>query len=124
MNNTTLHSAVMYGNDYVVSALIEKGADVDFVNVDGQTPLHLACYNKCFDLVKRLLEDTDCSMKIIDNYGCMPLDVTQYFMYNNIKHYLIQKGAWMTSDVWMTSSKYFFSYVLFMISFFIVFLIS
>lgn len=36
--------------------LIEEGAQIDATNVNGQTPLHLACLAKSHDVVALLLE--------------------------------------------------------------------
>ena len=42
---TWLHGACAYEHAAVVKVLIESGANVNVENIDGDTPLHLACMN-------------------------------------------------------------------------------
>lgn len=42
-DDAVLHVAAAAGYQDIVEALIANGADVNLVNFDGQTPLHLAC---------------------------------------------------------------------------------
>ncbi|CEO96959.1 PGG domain-containing protein [Plasmodiophora brassicae] len=45
-NITGLHLAAVYGYDHIVSWLIHSGADVNAVDGNGNTPLHLACVSE------------------------------------------------------------------------------
>lgn len=49
---TALHLAAKYGFKNVLKHLIGKGTDVNKKNVQGQTPVHLACSKEIFDLLK------------------------------------------------------------------------
>ena len=43
--NTPLHNAAKQGNVQAVQILLDRGAKADAVNVDGETPMHLAAEN-------------------------------------------------------------------------------
>ncbi|XP_058794197.1 putative ankyrin repeat protein RF_0381 [Phymastichus coffea] len=52
---TLLHYAAYCGNDDVINYLIELGAEVDCLNIDGRTPLMLAVHTKSGAAVDALL---------------------------------------------------------------------
>lgn len=60
--------------------LIERGADVDVVDTEGQTPLHHATKSRCQSTVEVLL-DCGCDVTIKDHNGCTAL------------HYSAQKNS-------------------------------
>ena len=53
---TALYGAAQYGHIDVVKALIEVGADVNYSDCDGNTPLTRAVANGHADIVKALIE--------------------------------------------------------------------
>ncbi|PMD55239.1 ankyrin, partial [Hyaloscypha bicolor E] len=53
---TPLYRASMNGHVDIVKLLLEKGADVNAADRDGQTPLYRAFANRHVDIVKLLLE--------------------------------------------------------------------
>lgn len=70
--NSPLHLAARDGHLPIVQLLIEKGADVNMRNKDGQSPLHLAVRRKnCIDLVKHLISN-GADVNSVDRNG-MPL---------------------------------------------------
>ena len=50
-----LHTACADDHTDVVQELIEKGADVNMKDEDGNTPLHIACLDSNTDIVQALL---------------------------------------------------------------------
>ena len=53
---TPLHHASSKGHPEVVRILLEKGADIEATNLNGDTPLHIASEEGHIDVVKILLE--------------------------------------------------------------------
>ena len=41
---TALHLAVLYGDSMIVQIMLKKGANLNFINLEGMTPLHLLVY--------------------------------------------------------------------------------
>ena len=74
---TPLHYAAEFGHIKVTKFLIEKGANIEVKNEDGNTPLHEAVDGGHFEVVKYLIEkgaqldaknntnDTPCDMVLI-----------------------------------------------------------
>lgn len=70
--NSPLHVAARDGHLKIVQLLIDKGADVNVTNSDGQSPLHLAVRrNNCMEMVE-LLVSNHADVNSIDKNG-MPL---------------------------------------------------
>ncbi|KAI5837829.1 ankyrin repeat-containing domain protein [Morchella snyderi] len=73
---TALHFAAANNHAGIVKVLIEKGADITYMNVREKTPLHLAA-EKGFDLVVSLMMDAgfaaDEAAGFFDRAGNMPL---------------------------------------------------
>jgi hypothetical protein len=71
--SSPLITAAVFGKTEIALALINAGADVNFVNNDGSTPLHTAAFFCHPKIVKALLENgADASLK--NNAGSTPLD--------------------------------------------------
>lgn len=66
-SNTPLHQAVKFNNKTVTELLINNDADFNSVNNNGETPLHIACFNGNIDLVTLLIEKTDHTTKNSNN---------------------------------------------------------
>ncbi|CAL5416341.1 unnamed protein product [Camellia sinensis] len=57
--NTVLHVAAQFGNQKYVKIILEKGASSSLLrclNIDGETPLHIAAREGHLDIVKALIE--------------------------------------------------------------------
>jgi ankyrin repeat protein len=70
-----IHWAADRGDISMIHLLVEKGADVNIVDGDGQTPLHyaFACgHHECI----RLLEELHANRNIRDNNGMLPSDLS------------------------------------------------
>ena len=70
---TPLLMACNIGNLEIVKLLIEKGADLDRVNKDGETPLFVACQNGNEKVVKLLLDTGGVDLNQANNKGETPL---------------------------------------------------
>ena len=69
-----LFDACASGNKAEIFRLTSGGCDpVQLHNEYGQTPLHIACQHRQFDIVRLLVEVYGASPDISDNKGCTPL---------------------------------------------------
>uniref|UniRef100_F7A6C5 Protein phosphatase 1 regulatory subunit 12B n=1 Tax=Ciona intestinalis TaxID=7719 RepID=F7A6C5_CIOIN len=75
-----------------VQALLDKGADINFANVDGLTALHQACIDDNLDVVEFLVEHgTDIDQE--DNEGWTPLHAAASCGFMDIARYLVDNHA-------------------------------
>ena len=51
-----MNNASLCGNTEIVKYLVEKGANIETENEDGNTPLFIACEKNNNDIVKYLIE--------------------------------------------------------------------
>ena len=72
-------------NQTIVQLLLEKEAVVDQANDIGATPLHFACLNGHFHVVKALVK-ARANLLCISKIGRTPLDIAKT---DEIKHYII-----------------------------------
>ncbi|XP_061415809.1 protein phosphatase 1 regulatory subunit 12A-like isoform X8 [Lethenteron reissneri] len=85
-------AACSSGDTDEVLSLIERGADINYANVDGLSALHQACIDENFDMVKFLVE-RDANINQADNEGWTPLHAAASCGYIDIAKYLIAHGA-------------------------------
>ncbi|GKT91873.1 ankyrin repeat protein [Colletotrichum tofieldiae] len=76
----------------LVSLLIEKGADIEAKDEDGQTPLFHACRFRN-DAVARLLIEKGADIEVKDKNGRTPLANACLFRKDAVARLLIEKGA-------------------------------
>lgn len=90
---TPLHYAVQPdGDPATVNLLLEKGARVNQKNCLGETPLHLAAYLGCADMVQLLLANgADSNAR--DRNGDTPLHKTAGYGWEKIAVLLLAAGA-------------------------------
>lgn len=77
LRNDQLIQAIKDKNIENVKALIAQGADVNYQDSEGITPLHHAISTECVEAVKYLLEqNADAAIK--NKYGVYPIRINQY----------------------------------------------
>ncbi|MFC1793592.1 ankyrin repeat domain-containing protein [Planctomycetota bacterium] len=84
--------AVRYRLMEEIKKLIERGADVNAKDNEGQTPLYAAIWSGDANMVELLL-DKGANMKIKDSYGQTPLDVAVRYSQKDILKLLVARGA-------------------------------
>ncbi|XP_056430015.1 protein phosphatase 1 regulatory subunit 12A isoform X1 [Hyla sarda] len=85
-------AACSSGDSDEVLKLLDRGADINYANVDGLTALHQACIDDNLEMVKFLVEN-GASINQPDNEGWIPLHAASSCGYVDIAEYLISQGA-------------------------------
>ncbi|XP_048863281.1 protein phosphatase 1 regulatory subunit 12A-like isoform X8 [Brienomyrus brachyistius] len=85
-------AACSSGDTEEVLRMLERGADINYANVDGLTALHQACIDDNVDMVTFLVEHGAC-VNQPDNEGWIPLHAAASCGYMDIAEYLISQGA-------------------------------
>ncbi|XP_018427210.1 PREDICTED: protein phosphatase 1 regulatory subunit 12A [Nanorana parkeri] len=85
-------AACSSGDSDEVLKLLDRGADINYANVDGLTALHQACIDDNVEMVKFLVEN-GASINQPDNEGWIPLHAASSCGYVDIAEYLISQGA-------------------------------
>ena len=90
---TPLHlaSEIRYLAD-VVNELITKGANVNALTVNGETPLYIASRSNNIDIVKTLLNN-NADVNIATNKGSTPIKAAYNSMYFELVDFLLKNGA-------------------------------
>ncbi|KAL7302846.1 hypothetical protein TKK_0004078 [Trichogramma kaykai] len=93
LGNTPLHLALENGNLWVASILLKRGADVNSVNEEGSTPLHIICR----------MVDVD---KLIESFFKVTIENRQTVLVNvhdrkgnTPLHLAVESGNVMTSEI-------------------------
>jgi len=75
--NTPLHSAAFYGRTEVAELLIERGANMNSQDTNGDTPLHRAAfaYSRNSLNTVRLLIEKGANMNLVNYQGKRPVDM-------------------------------------------------
>lgn len=90
--HTPLHMAAFFGNEAVVKALIEHGADVDAVDFKGWTPLHwAAAYGQRKGVELLLAAGADVNART--TVGRTPLHAAAANLHRDIAEVLVENGA-------------------------------
>ncbi|XP_048861798.1 protein phosphatase 1 regulatory subunit 12A isoform X3 [Brienomyrus brachyistius] len=85
-------AACSSGDTEEVLRLLERGADINYANVDGLTALHQACIDDNVDMVMFLVQN-GANINQPDNEGWIPLHAAASCGYMDIAKYLISHGA-------------------------------
>uniref|UniRef100_A0A1A8Q2Y2 Protein phosphatase 1 regulatory subunit n=1 Tax=Nothobranchius pienaari TaxID=704102 RepID=A0A1A8Q2Y2_9TELE len=85
-------AACSSGDTEEVLRLLDRGADINYANVDGLTALHQACIDDNVDMVTFLVEH-GANLNQPDNEGWIPLHAAASCGYLDIAEYLISQGA-------------------------------
>jgi len=69
-----LHIAAEEGHEHIIDLLLRKGASLDEVDEDGQSPLHVAVANGHVEAAERLTRTQPCAqLDLSDKYKMSPL---------------------------------------------------
>ncbi|KAM6961654.1 protein phosphatase 1 regulatory subunit 12A isoform 8-T9 [Tautogolabrus adspersus] len=85
-------AACSSGDTEEVLRMLDRGADINYANVDGLTALHQACIDDNVDMVTFLVEH-GAGINQPDNEGWIPLHAAASCGYLDIAEYLIGQGA-------------------------------
>ncbi|KAJ8381431.1 hypothetical protein SKAU_G00022090 [Synaphobranchus kaupii] len=85
-------AACSSGDTEEVLRMLDRGADINYANVDGLTALHQACIDDNVDMVTFLVVH-GASINQPDNEGWIPLHAAASCGYMDIAEYLISQGA-------------------------------
>ncbi|KAM4614664.1 protein phosphatase 1 regulatory subunit 12A [Polymixia lowei] len=85
-------AACSSGDTEEVLRMLDRGADINYANVDGLTALHQACIDDNVDMVTFLVEH-GAGINQPDNEGWIPLHAAASCGYMDIAEYLISQGA-------------------------------
>ncbi|XP_077956605.1 protein phosphatase 1 regulatory subunit 12A isoform X10 [Gasterosteus aculeatus] len=85
-------AACSSGDTEEVLRMLDRGADINYANVDGLTALHQACIDDNIDMVTFLVEH-GAGINQPDNEGWIPLHAAASCGYLDIAEYLIRQGA-------------------------------
>ncbi|XP_052076996.1 ankyrin-3-like [Mytilus californianus] len=88
---TPFYLAIRNGQNKIAKSLIKYGADPNYQNEDGSTPLHIACETNKFEIVKTLLEQYHVDFNKEDKKDRTPLDVAKIHKLKDISEVLIEK---------------------------------
>jgi ankyrin repeat protein len=89
-----LHWASSFGHVEIATLLISNGAQVNLRNKYGGTPIHLATWEGCLEIVKLLLDYGDYSTALLDDdEGRTPLHNAAQRGFIEIGKLLLSKGA-------------------------------
>lgn len=91
VDGSPLHNSV-WRNPELVKYLIKQGANVNALNADKQTPLHIASFGRCIDCAKALVEG-GADLNVQDKFGKTPLHYAIKRERKDIATYLISQKA-------------------------------
>ena len=80
------------GDIYHIKKLLRnlKQINLNYINYDGQSLVHLCCLYNRLDLLKFFVEYFHCDILINNHDGWLPLHIAVYCGYIDIVYYLIQ----------------------------------
>lgn len=90
--NTSLFYASKAGPAYTVEELIEKGADVNSVQIDNETPLHAAAATGKINVIK-VLKARGATSNPRTSSGWVPLHHAVRFGHEQVVSYLLSTGT-------------------------------
>ena len=96
--NDALLRASNHGHIRIVRALLDKGADPNYSDHDGDTPILLATRNKCFE-VARLLINHNAEVNVQNDLGHTPLHMAAWTCHLKMTQLMLDWGTkWSVAD--------------------------
>lgn len=89
---TLLHDAAQLGYKDIIMYLLESGADIDCVDLEGWTPLYAAAVSNNCDVVQ-LLIDMGAGVNIKNGWGITPLKAVRGTGHTNIIEAILSAGG-------------------------------
>jgi ankyrin repeat protein len=89
---TLLHRAAEIGNLHAVQ-IYSDFVDVEVVDNDGNTPLHLACDRGFLNIVRFLIEKHNVNLNGKNYFCCTPLHLSSLGGHLDVTEYLIKQSA-------------------------------
>lgn len=86
--NTVLHLASDWGFIDLAQDILKRNPNVHLKDQDGETVLHAAVHNQCFEMVQLLVEQSEVPLDIKNLEGQTALEVAQECGSENIANYL------------------------------------
>ena len=80
------------GNIYDIKKLLRhiSQTNLNYLNDDGQSLVHLCCLYNRLDLLKVFMEYGECDLLLNNRDGWLPLHIAVYLGYTDIVYYLLQ----------------------------------
>ncbi len=94
VDGSPLHNSV-WRNPEIVKYLIKQGANVNAVNQNGQTPLHISTFGRCIECVRVLVEG-GADLNVQDKFGKTPLHHAIKREKKDIANYLVSQKVDVT----------------------------
>ena len=89
-----LHEVVKQGDVAIVTHFVDKiGCSINTIDKDGNTLLHIACYNNHFAIVELLTNHHECYIETRDLNGRSVLHIAAYQGHLRIVKYLVESKA-------------------------------
>ncbi len=88
-----LFDAVKNNQIEIVKELLDRGANVNATDENGNTPLHWAAKNVHTDIVELLIDTYHVDVNIQNEWGNTPLHTAAFYGHPNVVSLLIKKGA-------------------------------
>lgn len=90
---TPLYISARYGYTDIVSALLERNADMEIVETRGEQPIHVAVMYNHLECVKVLVAHRFTSVNAVDNNGRSPIFIATRYGNVEVLKYLIVSGG-------------------------------
>jgi len=94
------------GNLELIRERVNQGANIDYKDNDGTTPILTAIKNGHFSIVKALIEK-GASVSCVDHHGNNPLDYASEFRNKEIAKLLFENGAYVSNKISPQSKEWF-----------------
>jgi ankyrin repeat protein len=94
MIKTNLWMASCNGDETTVLKLIKDNVDINYLNENGDSSIHIALYKRQINIVKYLIT-AGANLNILNNKNMSPLDIAfkNNYTYMNFVHMLVNAGA-------------------------------